>query len=60
MENAIARSFAGFCLRAENIPVPERDTCKVTIPHVIYNDNPSAAPSGLFAHIGKKKERARF
>ncbi len=28
---------------------------KVTIPHLIYNDNPSADPSRTVAHIGKKE-----
>lgn len=35
------------------ISVPVRGKNKVTIPHLIYNDNPSAEPERIVAHIGQ-------
>lgn len=34
------------------LPIKSRPKTKVTIPHLIYNDNPSADPDRIVAHIG--------
>lgn len=41
--------FAGGLL----LPVEKGADCKVTIPHVIYNDNPSADSQKIVPHVGK-------
>jgi len=38
---------------ALQLPVISREPCKVVIPHVIYEDNPSADPDRLVPHIGQ-------
>lgn len=39
------------------IPVCREEKCKTTIPHLIYNDNPSADPERIVPHIGKMPGR---
>lgn len=34
------------------LPLEKSDRQKVTVPHMIYNDNPSAAPDRIVPHIG--------
>lgn len=36
------------------LPVLSEEACKVTIPHLIYNDNPSADPQRIVPHVGTK------
>ena len=35
------------------LPICQEEKCKTTIPHMIYNDNPSADPERIVPHIGK-------
>lgn len=44
-----AYQFAGGI----TVSITGKSKMKVTIPHLIYNDNPSAAPDRIVAHIGK-------
>lgn len=38
---------------AGNLVLPiEKENCKITIPHLIYNDNPSADPAKVVPHVG--------
>lgn len=52
-ENLSGKELAEFA-GGLSLPVEKGDDCKVTIPHVIYNDNPSADPKKIVPHIGKK------
>ncbi|MGI5898997.1 MAG: hypothetical protein ACOX8S_03630 [Christensenellales bacterium] len=53
LRNETDDDWSNFSL-ALRLPIPQRDSCNVTMPHVIYNDNPSASPERLVPHIGKE------
>lgn len=52
-ENQSNEELTDFC-GGISIPIKKPGKQKVTIPHVIYNDNPSADPERIVPHIGSK------
>lgn len=52
-ENQSGDEITDFC-GGITIPINKTGKQKVTIPHVIYNDNPSADPERVVPHIGTK------
>lgn len=52
-ENCSNKELTDFCGQI-TIPINKAGKQKVTIPHVIYNDNPSADPERVVPHIGTK------